>query len=55
MLVRGQRGGATAVNQESNDKKSTTGLSDRDKSSFDAGKAVARVAKCVDRAGRRMA
>ena len=52
--MRGQRRKPDRSKSGVHAKKSTTGLSDRE-SSFDAGKAVARVAKCVDRAGRRKA
>ena len=47
--VRGQRRKPDRSKSGVHAKKSTTGLSDR--FSFDAGEAVARVAKCVDRAG----
>ena len=51
--VRGQRRKPDRSKSGVHAKKSTTGLSDR--FSFDAGEAVARVAECVDRAGRRKA
>ena len=51
--MRGQRRKPDRSKSGVHAKKSTTGLSNR--FSFNAGEAVARVAKCVDRAGRRKA